>query len=93
MHTGAVIVDLAASAMGGNVAGSKDGERVVTANGVTIVGAGSIAAEMAPAASDAFARNVLAVLTAIITDGKVVVDPEDDVMKAMLFAATEEVSA
>lgn len=89
MRRGSVIVDLAASDKGGNVAGSVDGETVVTKNGVTIIGAGGIAAEMAPAASDAYARNVLAVLNAILVDGEVVVDAADDVIGAMLFAAKE----
>jgi NAD(P) transhydrogenase subunit alpha len=93
MRSGSVIVDLAASDKGGNVAGSKDGERVVTANGVTIIGAGAIASEMAPAASDAFSRNVLAVITALIVDGAVAIDPEDDVLSKMLIEATKEVSA
>lgn len=93
MRRGSVIVDLAASDKGGNVAGSKDGERVVTPNGVTIFGAGSIASDMAPAASDAFSRNVLAVLTALVVDGAITVDPTDDVMSAMLISAPEEASA
>ena len=89
MRRGSVIVDLAASDKGGNVAGSVDGETVVTKNGVTIIGAGGIAADMAPAASDAYARNVLAVLNAILVDGEVVVDAADDVIGAMLFGARE----
>lgn len=93
MRAGSVIVDLAASDKGGNVAGSKDGERVVTANGVTIIGAGAIAAEMAPAASDAYARNVLAVLNAVLIDGAVVVDATDDVLGAMLVGAAKEIPA
>lgn len=90
MRRGSVIIDLAASDKGGNVAGSVDGETVVTANGVTIIGAGGIAADMAPAASDAYARNVLAVLNAIVVDGEVVVDAEDDVIGAMLIGSKEE---
>ena len=90
MRGGSVIVDLAASDKGGNVAGSVDGETVVTKNGVTIIGAGGIAADMAPAASDAYARNVLAVINAIVVDGEVVVDADDDVIGAMLIGSTEE---
>lgn len=93
MRRGSVIVDLASSDKGGNVAGSVDGETVVTKNGVTIIGAGQIAADMAPAASDAYARNVQAVLNAVLVDGAVVVNPDDDVIGAMLFTVTEEVSA
>jgi NAD(P) transhydrogenase subunit alpha len=85
LKPGSVIVDLAASRLGGNVAGSVDGKTVVSSSGVTIIGAGSIAAEMAPAASDAFARNVQAVLTAITVEGEITIDPADDVIGAMLY--------
>src|ERR1700754_3079514 len=39
MSAGSVIVDMGASTLGGNVAGSVPGETVVTENGVTIIGA------------------------------------------------------
>ncbi len=90
MRAGSVLVDIAASDLGGNVAGSKDGETVVTQGGVTIIGAGSIAAEMAPAASDAFAKNVQAVLAAVLAEGELAVDPEDEVIGQMLVAAVNE---
>lgn len=94
MRSGSVLVDLAASELGGNVAGSKDGATVVTKNSVTILGAGQIAAQMAPAASDAFAKNVQAVLTEIVDHGVLTIDPEDDVIGAMLVTETaKEASA
>ena len=93
MRRGSIIVDLAASDGGGNVEGSRDGERVVTDNGALVIGAGAIAAEMAPAASDAFARNVQAVLSALIVNGRVGVDPRDDVMGAMLIAVNRSTAA
>ena len=40
MSPGSVIVDMGASALGGNVTGSRPGETIVTGNGVTIVGRG-----------------------------------------------------
>lgn len=89
MRRGSVVVDLAASDKGGNVSGSIDGQRVTTKNGVLIIGAGGIASDMAPAASDAFARNVQAVLAAIVVDGKVTVDRADDAIGAMLISAKE----
>ncbi len=89
MRRGSVLVDLAASDKGGNVAGSIDEETVVTKNGVTLIGAASIAADMAPAASDAWSRNVQAVLAALIVDGKVDVNAEDDVIGAMLIPTKE----
>ncbi len=42
MRAGSVIVDMAASSLGGNVEGSRPEETVVTDNGVTIIGAGSL---------------------------------------------------
>jgi proton-translocating NAD(P)+ transhydrogenase subunit alpha len=90
MRRGSVIVDLAASDLGGNVAGVVPGERVVTEGGVVLIGAGAIASEMAAAASDAYAKNIAAVLAAIANDDEVVVDPDDDVIGAMLLAPPTE---
>ena len=42
MAAGSVIVDMGASALGGNVAGSVPGQTVVTENGVTIIGAAGL---------------------------------------------------
>src|SRR6202007_1183681 len=44
MAAGAVIVDMGASALGGNVTGSRPGETIVTGNGVTIIGADNLPA-------------------------------------------------
>jgi NAD(P) transhydrogenase subunit alpha len=56
MAAGSVIVDMGASALGGNVAGSQPGQTVVTENGVTVVGAGSLPSTMPAAASAMYAR-------------------------------------
>ncbi len=63
MSAGSVVVDMGASDLGGNVAGSVPGETVVTENGVTVIGASGLPSSMAPAASAAYARNVSALLT------------------------------
>jgi NAD(P) transhydrogenase subunit alpha len=84
MRSGSVIVDLAAGPLGGNVAGTRPDAVVTTANGVTLVGAGEIARDMAPAASDAYARNVAAVIAAIVKDGELTIDPDDEVISKML---------
>lgn len=84
MRRGSVVVDLAAGELGGNVAGVKPESRIETAGGVTLIGAGEIARDMAPAASDAYARNVAAVINAIIRDGELVIDPDDEVISRML---------
>lgn len=57
MKPGSVIVDLAAST-GGNVAGSRSGEVVVTDNGVTILGLSDLPSAVALDASQMYANNV-----------------------------------
>jgi NAD(P) transhydrogenase subunit alpha len=79
MAPGSVVVDLAASALGGNVAGSKPGETVVTANGVTIIGAPNLASEVPAAASSAFSRNICAVLAHLVHDGDLTIDLTDEI--------------
>ena len=49
----------AASALGGNVEGSKPGESVVTANGVTVVGAANLPSAVPKASSTAYSRNIV----------------------------------
>ena len=93
MRRGSVVVDLAASRLGGNVAGSADGETIVTPRGVTVIGAGAIAADMAPAASEAFARNMLALVDLIAPEGALALDPEDEVVGALLDRPREEAAA
>src|SRR5215470_17029386 len=57
MAAGSVIVDMGASPLGGNVAGSVPGETVVTENGVTIIGADNLPSTVPTAASNAYSRN------------------------------------
>jgi NAD(P) transhydrogenase subunit alpha len=91
MRRGSVIVDLAASELGGNVAGVVADRETQTPNGVTLIGAGEIARDMAPAASDAYARNVAAVIAAIIgPEGGLVIDPSDEVIGALLGGAAQK---
>jgi NAD(P) transhydrogenase subunit alpha len=56
MKAGSIIVDLAASDLGGNVEGSKPYE-TVELNGVQIIGAPNLASETAKSASSLLARN------------------------------------
>lgn len=83
MAPGSVIVDLAASPLGGNVAGSVPDERVLTPGGVTIIGAGTLPSGMASAASAAFARNAMALVKQLVVDGAVVLDTDDEVVQAV----------
>ena len=63
MKPGSVIVDIASDA-GGNCALTRPGERVVTENGVTILGWRNWPGRIAVAASALYARNLLTFLTA-----------------------------
>jgi H+-translocating NAD(P) transhydrogenase subunit alpha len=69
MGPGSVIVDMGSSALGGNVAGSVPGESVVTPNGVTILGAENLAATVPTAASNAYSRNISALLLHLVGTG------------------------
>jgi NAD(P) transhydrogenase subunit alpha len=91
MRPGSVIVDIAAGPYGGNVELSRPDETVVVEPGVTVIGAGNLASDMAPAASRAYARNVTAVLAAIITDGHVAVPNDDDVIAVMTVTRNGEI--
>lgn len=85
MTPGSVIVDMGASALGGNVAGSEAGETVVTENGVTIVGAGNLASTMPAAASAMYARNMSSLLLYLVKDGALAVDLSDDLQRGVVI--------
>jgi NAD(P) transhydrogenase subunit alpha len=85
MAPGSVIVDMGASALGGNVAGSEAGETVVTENGVTIVGAANLASTMPAAASAMYARNMSSLLLYLVKDGALAVDLSDDLQRGVVI--------
>ncbi|MCH2276069.1 Re/Si-specific NAD(P)(+) transhydrogenase subunit alpha [Thalassospira sp.] len=62
MKPGSIIIDLAAE-RGGNVAGAKLGETVVTANGVKIIGPENITSSVATDATAMYAKNLLNFIT------------------------------
>ncbi len=84
LRPGSVLVDLAAGPRGGNVAGSVPGETIVTAGGVTVVGAGDLAATVPQAASTAYARNLCALLPVLLRDGVVTIDLDDEIQAAVV---------
>ncbi len=86
MAPGSVIVDMGASALGGNVTGSHPGQTVVTGNGVTIVGADNLPATMATAASNAYSRNISALLLHLTRDGALAIDTSDDIAAGVVIA-------
>lgn len=85
MPHGSVVVDTASSPLGGNVEGSQAGRTMVTAGGVTVIGIENAAADVPTAASDALSSNLSAVLTTLIRDGELVVDPDDEVHAAIVI--------
>jgi H+-translocating NAD(P) transhydrogenase subunit alpha len=86
MAPGSVIVDMGASELGGNVAGSRPGETVVTENGVTIVGASGLPSSMPAASSAMYARNVSALLLYLVKDGELALDPDDELQAGVIVA-------
>ena len=84
MSAGSVIVDMGASALGGNVAGSVAGETVVTENGVTIIGAQNLPSTMATAASNAYSRNISALLLFMVSDGELTIDLGDEIQAGVV---------
>jgi H+-translocating NAD(P) transhydrogenase subunit alpha len=84
MTAGAVIVDMGASDLGGNVAGSVPGKTVVTGNGITIIGAGNLPSTMPTAASAMYARNVSTLLQYLVKDGVLAIDRDDELQAGVL---------
>ncbi|WP_405910470.1 NAD(P) transhydrogenase subunit alpha [Streptomyces sp. NBC_00828] len=88
MKPGSVVVDLAASDLGGNVEGSEPDKTVVLDNGVTVIGAGRLPSAMATAASTAYARNLVVLLRHLVRDGELVLDPADEITAALMGGGT-----
>jgi NAD(P) transhydrogenase subunit alpha len=84
MRAGSVIVDLAAEA-GGNCAVTRPGETVVV-DDVTVVGHTNVPATMPVHASQMYSRNVQAFLGLIVTDGELVLDFEDQIVRETCVA-------
>jgi NAD(P) transhydrogenase subunit alpha len=85
MASGSVIVDMAASALGGNCELSRVGETVVTPNGVTIIAPDNLPASMPAGASQFYARNISALLLGMIKDGALHLDFEDEVTQSTVI--------
>ena len=85
LHRGAVVVDCAASALGGNVEGSTIGTQV-TEGGVTIIGDPTLASEVSNTASNLLSRNVADVLAHFVRDGQLRITPGDEIDDALVVA-------
>jgi len=86
MKSGSVIVDMAASALGGNVELSQAGETIESPNGVTIIAPDNLPASMPAGASAFYARNISALLLGMIKDGALNLDFEDEVTKSTVIS-------
>jgi NAD(P) transhydrogenase subunit alpha len=86
MKSGSVIIDMAASALGGNVELSKAGETVESPNGVTVIAPDNLPSSMPAGASAFYARNISALLLGMIKEGKLVLDFEDEVTKSTVIS-------
>lgn len=93
MKPGSVIVDMAAG-MGGNVEGSVAGERVVTPNGVVILGYTDLASRLATQASQLYATNLVNLIKLLTPgkDGRLVIDFDDVVQRGVTVVREGEVT-
>ena len=87
LHRGSVIVDCAASELGGNVEGSQIGTQV-TDGGVTVIGAPYLASEVSTTASNLLSRNVADVLAHFLVNGGLEVRQGEELDDAMVVAHT-----
>jgi NAD(P) transhydrogenase subunit alpha len=85
MRPGSVIVDMAASALGGNCELSEAAATVVTENGVTIVAPENLPASMPASSSQFYARNISALLLNMVKDGALTLDFEEEVTRATVI--------
>ncbi len=85
MKPGSVIVDMAAG-QGGNVAGSVAGARVVTDNGVVILGYTDLAGRLAQQSSQLYGTNLFNLLKLVTPegDGELMIDVDDVVQRAVM---------
>ncbi|SOC10712.1 Re/Si-specific NAD(P)(+) transhydrogenase subunit alpha [Rhodobacter maris] len=93
MKRGSVIVDLAAE-RGGNCELTKKDEKVVTENGVTVIGYTDFPSRMAQQSSQLYATNIRHMMTDLTPgkDGVVVHNMEDDVIRGATVAYQGEIT-
>jgi NAD(P) transhydrogenase subunit alpha len=82
MRPGSVVVDLAAEAKG-NCAVTEPGKTVVK-YGVTIHGPLNLPSTMAPESSRLYSKNISSLLLIMLKEGKLTIDPKDDVVKGSM---------
>ncbi|WP_122819694.1 Re/Si-specific NAD(P)(+) transhydrogenase subunit alpha [Varibaculum vaginae] len=91
MAPGSVIVDMAAAG-GGNCELTRPGEKVVTENGVTIIGYTDLAGRLPGQSSQLYGQNIVNLFKLITPekDGKYVLDMEDEVVRGITIAKDGE---
>lgn len=93
MKPGSVIVDMA-TAQGGNVEGSVAGKKIVTDNGVTILGYTDLPGRLPAQASQLFGTNLVNLLKLLTPnkDGEIVLDFEDVVQRTVTVVRNGEIT-
>lgn len=90
MKSGSVVLDMAASPAGGNVALSQPNQIVTTANGVKVIGYTNLPSRLPSTASNLFGSNVARFLlsmgpaTHVECSGRVLIDYADPAVRGML---------
>ena len=85
MRPGSLIIDMAAGS-GGNVEGSRPDEEVLI-EGVRILGPTDLASNVAADASRMYGRNLIELITRMVTDDGFSVDPDDPVVGPAIVSA------
>jgi NAD(P) transhydrogenase subunit alpha len=83
MRPGSILIDLAVE-QGGNCEISQADTEVVY-RGVLILGPSNLPAGMPRDASTLYAKNVLALLSELVKDGKITIQPEDEILAGTLL--------
>ncbi|HEV2147830.1 MAG TPA: Re/Si-specific NAD(P)(+) transhydrogenase subunit alpha [Longimicrobiaceae bacterium] len=91
MAPGSVVVDVAAP-NGGNCAATRPGETVLTGNGVRVLGALNLPAEMPMHASQMYSRTVAAMIGEFVKEGTFTPDFEDEIFRGACVAHGGEVA-
>lgn len=92
MKPGSVIVDMAA-ANGGNTTQTVPGEKVVTDNGVTIIGWTDLAGRLPTQSSQLYAQNIVNLLKLMTPDkdGQLVLDLNDEIVRTITVTDDRQV--
>ena len=85
MKPGSIIVDMAASDLGGNCEVSKPGKVVTSSNGVEIHAPLNLPASMPTGSSQFYSRNISSLLMNFVSDGVLRFDFNDEVTAATVI--------